>query len=298
MTGAAKPMPDLLKMTLDGLGPLVPARFRSDTPVVPVVRLSGIIGTVTQWRPGLTLASQAKVLDKAFGVRNARAVALLINSPGGSPAQSHLIFRRIRELAAEKKLPVLAFVEDVGASGGYMLSCAADEIFADPFSVVGSIGVVSGGFGFEKLIDKIGIERRLHTSGERKAMLDPFLPEKPEDVERLKTIQKDIHEHFIALVKDRRGARLAGTDETLFSGEFWTAPGALELGLIDGIGELRSVLRARYGEKVRTPLISAERGSLVRRLLGLHTPDVSVPRLADDLLAILEERAVWSRYGL
>lgn len=290
-------MPDIFKLTIDTLGPLVPARFRSDVPVVPVVRLSGVIGAAVPLRPGLTLAVLAKTLDKAFTVRNARAVALLINSPGGSPAQSHLIFRRIRQLADEKKLPVLAFVEDVGASGGYMLSCAADEIFADPFSVVGSIGVVSGGFGFEKLIEKIGVERRLYTSGERKAMLDPFLPEKPEDVKRLKSIQKDIHEHFIALVRERRGSKLGDADKTLFSGEFWTAQGALDLGLIDGIGELRSTLRSRYGDKVRMPLISQDRSSLVRRLMGLRTGDLS-GRMADDLVSALEERAFWSRYGL
>ncbi len=168
-------------------------------------------------------------------MRNARAVALLINSPGGSPAQSHLIFRRIRQLADEKKIPVIAFIEDVGASGGYMLACAADEIICDQFSIVGSIGVVGGSFGFPKLMEKLGIERRIYTSGEHKAMLDPFQPEKPDDVKRIKAIQKDIHEHFIALVKERRGARLRGTDKTLFSGEFWTAQKALELGLADGV---------------------------------------------------------------
>ena len=160
-------------------------------------------------------------------------MALLINSPGGSPAQSHLIFRRIRQLATEKKLPVFAYVEDVGASGGYMLACAADEIICDQFSIVGSIGVVGGSFGFPKLMEKLGIERRVYTAGERKVMLDPFEPEKPDDVKRIKAIQKDIHEHFIALVKERRGVKLKGTDKTLFSGEFWTAQKSIELGLAD-----------------------------------------------------------------
>ncbi len=199
-------------------------------------------------------------------------MALIVNSPGGSPAQSHLIFRRIRQLAAEKKLPVIAFVEDVGASGGYMLACAADEIVCDQYSIVGSIGVVGGSFGFPKLMEKLGVERRLYTSGERKVMLDPFLPEKPEDVKRIKAIQKDIHEHFIALVKERRGAKLQGSEKTLFSGEFWTAQAAIELGLADRIGDLRSTLRERYGEKVRTPLIAADRGLFGRRHAG--------PRLA------------------
>jgi serine protease SohB len=290
-------MPNLANVIADALGPLMPARFRSDVPVVPVIRFSGVIGAAVPLRPGLSLATTARTIERAFKVRNARAVALIINSPGGSPAQSHLIFQRIRQLAAEKTIPVFAFIEDIGASGGYMLACSADEIIADVYSLVGSIGVVGGSFGFEKLIDKLGIERRLYTSGERKAMLDPFLPEKPEDVKRLKAIQKDIHERFIALVKERRGGRLKGTDKTLFSGEFWTAANALELGLIDNIGDLRSFLRARFGDKVRTPLISAEKSWLGRRLPGLGK--VELPSgLADEAISALEERAIWSRYGL
>ena len=173
-------MPNLLNVIADALGPLMPARWRGDVPVVPVVRFNGVIGAAVPLRPGLSLASTAKMIERAFKVRNARAVALIVNSPGGSPAQSHLVFQRIRQLAAEKNIPVFAFIEDIGASGGYMLACSADEIVADPYSLVGSIGVVGGSFGFEKLIGKLGIERRLYTSGDRKAMLDPFLPEKPE----------------------------------------------------------------------------------------------------------------------
>src|SRR5450631_303923 len=259
---ATQSMPDLIKRPLDFLRRLVPARFRTDIPLVPVVRLSGVIGMGTPLRPGLMLSTAARSLERAFATRNARAVALIINSPGGSPTQSHLIFRRIRQLSEEKKIPVLAFIEDVGASGGYMLACAADEIICDPYSIVGSIG-------FPKLMEKLGFERRLYTSGDNKAMLDPFLPEKPDDVKRIKAIQKDIHEHFIALVKERRGAKLKSNDKTLFSGEFWTAQTAIELGLADRIGDLRSTLRERYGEKVRTPLITAERGLLGRRLSGL-----------------------------
>jgi signal peptide peptidase SppA len=289
-------MPNLVNVIADALGPLLPARFRGDVPVVPVVRFNGVIGAAVPLRPGLSLAGTAKVIERAFKTRNARAVALIINSPGGSPSQSHLIFQRIRQLSAEKGIPVFAFVEDIGASGGYMLACAADEIIADTYSLVGSIGVVGGSFGFEKLIDKLGIERRLYTSGERKAMLDPFLPEKPEDVKRLKAIQKDIHERFITLVKERRGSRLKGADKMLFSGEFWTADNALNLGLIDNIGDLRSFLRSRYGDKVRTPLIAAEKGFLARRF-GLTK--VELPSgLADEAISALEERAIWSRYGL
>ena len=217
---------------------------------MPVVRLAGVIGFSTPLRPGLTLAGIARTLERAFAVRNAAAVALVINSPGGSPVQSHLIFRRIRELAKEHNRRVIAFVEDAAASGGYMLACAADEIIADPNSIVGSIGVVGGSFGFDKLIAKIGVERRLYTSGEHKAMLDPFLPEDPSDVERLKKLQREIHEDFIALVKSRRGDKLQRSGRDLFSGEYWTGRRALEFGLVDAIGDLRSSLRERFGDKV------------------------------------------------
>src|SRR5438105_3453987 len=186
------------------LRPLLPKRWRGGTPVVPVVRLSGVIGLSTPLRPGLTLAHVARPLERAFGMRRARAVALLINSPGGAAVQSHLIYRRIRQLATERSLPVIAFVEDAAASGGYMIACAADEIICDPSSIVGSIGVVGGFFGFTGLMEKLGVERRLYTAGDRKAMLDPFLPENPDDVERLKAAQRDIHQQFIALVKERR----------------------------------------------------------------------------------------------
>jgi signal peptide peptidase SppA len=293
-------MANFMTRTFDRLRMLLPARLRANIPIVPVVHLSGVIGVVTPLRPGLLLSSVARTLERAFAVSNARAVALVINSPGGSPTQSNLIFRRIRQLANEKKIPVLAFIEDVGASGGYMLSCAADEIICDQYSIVGSIGVIGGSFGFPRLMEKLGIERRLYTSGAHKGMLDPFLPENPDDVERLKAVQKDIHESFIALVKERRGTKLKGADDVLFTGEFWSAPKAIELGLADSIGDLRSVLRARFGEKVRTPLIVAE-----RNLFGRSKPGVSLtqalanaPGLADDLISALEARALWSRYGL
>jgi serine protease SohB len=290
---------DVYSGTLTALRPLVPQRFRRDRPVVPVVRLNGVVGFSTPLRPGLTLAGLARTLDRAFATPRASAVALVINSPGGSPVQSHLIFRRIRELAQEKKLPVLAFVEDACASGGYMIACAADEIVADPYSIVGSIGVVGGSFGFDKLIAKIGIDRRLYTSGEHKAMLDPFLPEDPADVERLKNLQRKIHEDFIALVKSRRGDKLNGPESDLFSGEYWTGGRGLELGLVDAIGDLRGVLRERFGEKVATPLVSAERGLLGRRVLGVGGGGGSTRMaLADDVISALEARALWARYGL
>jgi serine protease SohB len=287
----------VISRTIDALRSLLPLRFRTRRPVVPVVRLGGVIGVSTPLRPGLTLASCARSLDRAFGMRRASAVALVINSPGGSAVQSHLIHQRIRALAAEKKLPVLAFLEDIAASGGYMIACAADEIVADESSLVGSIGVVGGSFGFHGLLDKLGVERRLYTSGERKAMLDPFLPEKPEDVERLKALQREIHDMFIELVKKRRGGKLSGPEESLFSGEFWTGSKALELGVVDRLGDMRSFLRDRFGDKVVTPLIAAERGLFGRRAPGIGRATGDVPTLAEDVLSALEARALWARYG-
>jgi serine protease SohB len=286
---------------LAGLQTLVPQRFRRDRPIVPVVRLSGIIGFSTPLRPGLTLATVARTLDRAFAIGHAAAVALVINSPGGSAVQSHLIFRRIRQLAEQHNRRVIGFIEDAGASGGYMIACAADEIVADQHSIVGSIGVVGGSFGFDKLIAKLGVERRLYTSGEHKAMLDPFLPENPDDVDRLKQLQREIHDDFIALVKSRRAGKLAGPQDDLFSGAYWAGRRALELGLVDAIGDLRSVLRERFGDKVVTPLVSAERGWLGRRLLGAGTREASSAAqfgFAEDVISALEARAIWARYGL
>jgi signal peptide peptidase SppA len=291
--------PGLIDRCLDWL----PARFRRGSTVVPVVRLSGVIGAVTPLRQGMTLAGVAKMLERAFSMKNAKAVALLINSPGGSPVQSRQIYLRIRHLAAEKKLPVLVFVEDVAASGGYMIACAGDEIFCDPSSILGSIGVVGGSFGMTELIKKIGVERRLYTAGSHKAMLDPFLPENPDDVERLKSIQREIHAIFIALVKGSRGARLKGPDDTLFTGEYWAGESSVSLGLADGIGDLRSTLRARYGEKVQTPVIAPSSGML-SGLLGRRSPAASalgvldaLPGLPEELISALETRAIWARYG-
>jgi serine protease SohB len=293
--------PGMLERSLAVLQPVLPRRFRRDIPVVPVVRLTGVIGFSTPLRPGLTLAAVAKPLERAFAWPRARAVALLINSPGGSAVQSHLIFQRIRQLAAEKERAVIAFVEDVAASGGYMIACAADEIVADLSSIVGSIGVIGASFGFAKLIDKIGVERRIYTSGTNKAMLDPFLPENPDHVARLKAIQEDIHAAFIGLVKARRGAKLTGPEQDLFSGEYWAARKGMDYGLVDRIGDLRSVLRERYGDKVETPLVAPKTS-----LFGRATPGVGGgldalferPGLTDELISSLEARALWARYGL
>ena len=298
-----EPLQQLLTGARDALRPWLPKRLRSDIPVVPVVRLSGAIGMSTPLRPGLTLGGVAQVLERAFKTRHARAVALLINSPGGSPVQSHLIYLRIRALAAEHKLPVIAFAEDVAASGGYMIACAGDEIICDQSSILGSIGVVGATFGFTKLIERIGVERRIYTSGERKATLDPFLPENPQDVDRLKAIQQEIHEDFIALVMDSRGARLKGPEKDMFSGEYWAGRKSVELGLADSIGDVRTVLRERFGAEVLMPVIAPARG-LLSRLRPGGSETALLDRIgiandfAGDLMSALEARALWARYGL
>ena len=271
--------------------------------MVPVVRLSGVIGAVTPLRPGMSLAGVARTLERAFAMKHAKAVALVINSPGGSPVQSRQIYLRIRQLAAEKKLPVLVFVEDVAASGGYMIACAGDEIFCDPSSILGSIGVVGGTFGFQELIKKIGVERRLYTAGAHKAMLDPFLPENPDDVARVKALQREIHAIFIALVKESRGSRLKGADDVLFTGEYWAGESSVSLGLADAIGDLRSTLRARYGDKVLTPVVAPPSGML-SGLLGRKSAGAGalasldgVAGLPDELISALETRAIWAKFG-
>jgi len=288
---------------MERLVELLPARLRPGIAVVPVVRLSGVIGAVTPLRPGMSLAGVAKTLERAFEIKNARAVALVINSPGGSPVQSRQIYVRIRQLAAEKKLPVLVFVEDVAASGGYMIACAGDEIFCDPSSIMGSIGVVGGAFGFQDLIKKIGVERRLYTAGAHKAMLDPFLPENPDDVARVKALQREIHAIFIALVKQSRGSRLKGADDVLFTGEYWAGETSVSLGLADAIGDLRSTLRARYGDKVLMPVIAPASGML-SSLLGRKSAGAGalasidgIAGLPDELISALETRAIWAKFG-
>jgi signal peptide peptidase SppA len=268
-------------------------RFRRG-PVVPVVRLSGVIASSgLLGNRSLSIETVAPLLKRAFDMRGAKAVALTINSPGGSPVQSALIGQRIRLLADEKNLKVIAFVEDVAASGGYWLACAADEIIVDPHSIVGSIGVISAGFGFQDLIGRIGVERRVYTSGERKSMLDPFRPQKPEDVERLMRLQAEIHDGFKDWVRQRRAGKLNGDEQLLFSGEFWTGRRGVQLGLVDGLGELRSTLQARYGAKVNLPVIGPRRRLLSRFGLGL-----SVDGIGPGTLAALEERLHWQRFGL
>ncbi len=272
-------------------------RFKEPPPVVAVLRFSGVIGGIGPVRRGLSLASQAHLIERAFKLPRLKAVALTINSPGGSPVQSALIAGRIRALAEEKNIPVVAFAEDVAASGGYWLACAADEIFAHESSIVGSIGVISAGFGFPALLERLGVERRVHTAGARKTMLDPFSSEDPKDVARLQTIQTDVHESFQDYVRQRRGERLTGEEADLFSGEFWTGRRALELGLVDALGDLRQVMRERYGEKVRLRLIDGARPRW-RPRLSVEVPAPDLAASAAALVGAVEERALWARYGL
>ena len=300
-------------MNLDPILDRLPlGRWRKTGPIVPVLRLAGIIGVASRFREGMTDATLAPLIERAFSVRGIPAVALAINSPGGAATQSALIAGRIRAMADEKKLPVIAFIEDVGASGGYWLAAAADEIYAAETSIVGSVGVIAAGFGFEEAIGKLGIKRRLYTAGVRKSLLDPFLAEKPEDVARLKSIQSEIHEAFKAHVRARRAGKLKASEDELFTGEFWTGKRGLELGLVDGIGDLRTILRQRFGEKVRIRPVGVGK-SWLRRWLGLagaglaragnaealaDIVDAGLADWAPQLIAALEARALWSRYGL
>ena len=282
-----------------------PWTWAKKTPVVPVLRLAGTIGVSTPLKPGLSMAGVESIIDKAFSVSGAKAVAIQINSPGGSPVQSALIYKRIRGLAEEKELPVYVFAEDVAASGGYMLSLAGDHIYADASSIIGSIGVIMGGFGFDKFITKHDIERRVYTTGKNKNTLDAFLPAKQEDIDRVLVIQKHIHDNFIDMVKERRGEKLTDSGDKLFTGEFWSGNQALELGLIDGISDLHTKMQEIYGDDVKLKPISQSKG-----LLSFMKPSSSVSGnaaglaslldgsgLANDVVSAIEERAIWSRYG-
>jgi len=273
--------------------------FRNPKPVVAVLRLSGVIGQIgNPIRQGLTAVDLMRPIERAFSLPKLKAVALQVNSPGGSPVQSSLIFKRIRAMAEEKEIPVFAFAEDVAASGGYMLACAADEIYADESSVVGSIGVISSGFGFVELLEKLGVERRVHTEGKNKSMLDPFQKENPQDVKRLKELQGDIYTTFTNIVKSRRGDKLKKPYNKLFSGEFWTGCKSLELGLIDGIGELTSVMQERYGDRVKFRPVS-ERKSWLKQKFTMWLPQgPNVGSWASELISAAEERALWDRFGL
>ncbi len=278
------------------IGPLF-GKLIKRGPKIPVLRLSGVIADASMRRGGLSYARVSKLIDKAFATPKAPAVALIINSPGGAPAQSQLIANLIRARADEKDIPVLAFVEDVAASGGYWLACAADDIFVQETSILGSIGVISAGFGFEELLDQHGVKRRLYTSGSEKSMLDPFLPEKASDVARLKEIQRQIHGHFIEWVKDRRGGKLNGSDEELFQGRFWTGQVAVDMGIADELGSVHQTMREKYGEDVRFIELTPDK-KLPFPLSLIPGAEISQGTgLADEILSTLENRSEWSRFG-
>ena len=273
--------------------------WRRKRPLVPVVRLSGVIAASGGRRRGISLEAVEPQLKKAFSIKGAKAVALVINSPGGSPVQSSLIGQRVRDLARKANVPVLAFCEDVAASGGYWLAASADEIYVNPASIIGSIGVVSAGFGFDRAIDRIGVDRRVYTAGDNKMILDPFQPEAESEVERLKSLQQEIHRQFIDYVVDRRGAKLTGEHDDLFSGAFWTGAAAVDLGLVDGIGECRRLVTERFGDNVDLLTINPKRrlfdglGGLPGTLTGHVAADI-----VDETVALAVERAHLSRYGL
>ena len=261
--------------------------------IIPHVRLTGIIGSGGRFKQGLELANQRDIIQKAFSLKKISHVAISINSPGGSPVQSHLIYSFIRELADKKKVKVLVFAEDVAASGGYFIACAGDEIFANSSSIVGSIGVISASFGFKELIEKIGVQRRVYTAGKNKSTLDPFVEEKEEDVKRLKKIQLELHEDFIKIVQNSRGSKLKDPEKNnIFTGEFWTGKTALKLGLIDGIGNADQVLKEKFGEKVVIKNFEKRKGFLAKKLSS------SISNPIEKTINTLEEKSMWQKFGL
>ena len=260
--------------------------------IVSHIKLSGVIGNVGKFKHGIDFAGQEEVIKKAFSVKKAIAVAVTINSPGGSPVQSHLIYKFIRDQAKKKKLKVIVFAEDVAASGGYLIACAGDEIYANSSSIIGSIGVIYSSFGFKDLIKKIGVERRIYTAGKSKSTLDPFVEEKQEDIERLKKIQLDLHSDFIKVVEDSRSTKLKkDKNPDLFTGEFWSGSKAKDLGLIDGLGNADEILKEKFGEDVVIKKFEKPKSWLNKKLSGARVSEI------ESLIDILEEKSIWQRYG-
>ncbi|MDB9820947.1 S49 family peptidase [Candidatus Pelagibacter sp.] len=258
--------------------------------IIAHIKLNGVIGNAGKFKQGIDFAGQEEIIEKAFSLKKAKAVAITINSPGGSPVQSHLIYKFIRAQAKKNKKKVIVFAEDVAASGGYLIACAGDEIYANSSSIIGSIGVIYSSFGFTELIKKIGVERRVHTAGKNKSSLDPFQEEKSEDIERLKSIQLDLHKDFIQVVEESRSSKLNKNEIELFSGEFWAGSKAKELGLIDGLGNANEVLKEKFGEDVIIKKFEKSKGWLSKKLS-------SSSNQMDQLANILEERSIWQRYG-
>ena len=267
-------------------------------PKVITIRFSGVIADSSMKRGGISYTKYASLLDKAFDKHEINAVAMIINSPGGAPAQTSLIANHIRRLSEEKEIPVYAFVEDVAASGGYWVACAADEIYAQATSIVGSIGVISASFGFEDFIAKHDIHRRVHTSGKEKSFMDPFTPESKADLDRLKSIQKDIHERFIDWVSERRSDKLNAKNKDLFEGGFWAAETAQNLGLIDGINDVYSFSKTKWGNDVKLIDMSPEKKSIMSLIPFGGKLEATRMNIAEDILDVVETRSAWSRYGL
>ena len=261
--------------------------------IIPHIRLSGIIGSVGRFRQGINFAGQQEIIDKAFSIKKALAIAISINSPGGSPVQSHLIYSYIKKQAKKNNKKVLVFAEDVAASGGYLIACAGDEIYANSSSIIGSIGVISASFGFQDAIKKIGIERRVYTAGKNKSTLDPFKEEKEEDIQRLKKIQLELHSDFINVVKASRGSKIVDAEKNnIFTGEFWSGSSSLKLGLIDGIGNAEQILREKFGEDIVIKKLEKQKSFLAKKL------STSFDSQIDSIANVLEERAQWQKFGL
>ena len=258
--------------------------------IIPHIKLTGVIGNVGRFKQGIDFAGQEEIIKKAFSIKKAPAVAISINSPGGSPVQSHLIHDFIRSEAKKNNKKVIIFAEDVAASGGYLIACSGDEIYANPSSIIGSIGVISASFGFKDLIQKIGIQRRVYTAGKNKSTLDPFLDEKKEDIDRLKSIQLDLHKDFIDVVEKSRSKKLKkDSGIELFSGEFWTGRKAKDLGLIDGIGNANQILKEKFGDEITIKKFQKGKSWLAKKLSSENT--------TDQVINVLEERSIWQRYG-
>ena len=261
--------------------------------VIPHVRLTGIIGATGRFKQGIDLAGQRDILKKAFSLKKVKHVAISINSPGGSPVQSHLIYSYIKQLASKNNIKVLIFAEDVAASGGYLISCAGDEIYANSSSIIGSIGVISASFGFKDLIKKIGVERRVYTAGKNKSTLDPFVEEKEEDIKRLKNIQLELHSDFIKIVETSRGSKLKDPEKNnIFTGEYWSGASALKLGLIDGIGNADQILKERFGDKVVIKNFEKQKSFIAKKLSSSAYDPI------DSLSNVLEEKSMWKKFGL
>ena len=259
--------------------------------IVAHIKLNGVIGNAGKFKQGIDFSGQEEIIKKAFSLKKAKLVAITINSPGGSPVQSHLIYKFIRFQAKKNKKKVIVFAEDVAASGGYLIACAGDEIYANSSSIIGSIGVIYSSFGFTELIKKIGVERRVHTAGKNKSTLDPFLDEKKEDIERLKSIQLELHQEFINVVEESRNKKLKkDMGVELFSGEFWSGKKSKELGLIDGLGNAEQILREKFGEDVEVKVFEKSKGWLAKKLSSSEDH-------ADKLISVIEERSIWQRYG-